>query len=289
VLELDWLNDEEKALAMMFVLTAVREYARSTRRSGAKLTHVLVLEEAHNVIGRGEGTGGGDNVANPKQVAVRFFTRMLAEMRALGEGMIVADQLPTAVASEAIKNTNVKVMHRLVSVDDRQELGNAMILDEGQVELAAALPPGRSLVHMEGWPKSRLVAEPDFKAQHGIEEGLEDTAVQERMAAVRREKPFADCYLPFHGCQKLCRECSLKIREEVERFALGVRAALPAKLAGEPPEYWDSIARDEYLEAMKARGMIGGSDLSADAQVRMFCAVIHLDETVLRRLAGSER
>src|SRR5207253_5770829 len=89
VLELDALNDDEKALSMMFILMLVREYAKANARqrrlSGRALSHVVLVEEAHNVIGRGEGhTGGGDR-ANPKEVAIRFFTRMLAEMRALGE------------------------------------------------------------------------------------------------------------------------------------------------------------------------------------------------------------
>src|SRR5207253_3910299 len=129
VLGLDALNDDEKALSMMFILMLVREYAKANARqrrlSGRALSHVVLVEEAHNVIGRGEGhTGGGDR-ANPKEVAIRFFTRMLAEMRALGEGIIVADQLPTAIAPEAITSTNIKVMHRLVAAADREELVQA--------------------------------------------------------------------------------------------------------------------------------------------------------------------
>src|ERR1051326_759795 len=110
VLELEALNDEEKALLMLFLLTAIRAYARAKRKSGVGLQHVVLVEEAHNVIGRGEGQGGGGNKANPKEIAIRFFVRMLAEMRALGEGILIADQLPTAIAPEAIKSTNLKVM-----------------------------------------------------------------------------------------------------------------------------------------------------------------------------------
>ena len=39
---------------------------------------------------------------------------MLAEVRALREGIIIADQLPTAMAPEVIKNTNIKLIHRLM-------------------------------------------------------------------------------------------------------------------------------------------------------------------------------
>ena len=103
VLELDALSEDEKALAMMAILIFVRERAISTRRSGAKLTHVCLVEEAHNLLGSDAGAGGSREGGDAKGVAVRYFTRMLAEMRALGEGLIIADQLPTALASEVVK------------------------------------------------------------------------------------------------------------------------------------------------------------------------------------------
>ena len=44
-----------------------------------------------------------------------YIVKMLAEVRALREGIIIADQLPTAMAPEVIKNTNIKLIHRPVS------------------------------------------------------------------------------------------------------------------------------------------------------------------------------
>ena len=120
IMELDALNDDEKALMMMFMLTMVREYAKTRRKSGSPLSHVILLEEAHNVIGRNAVANGSQHRGSGKEIAINFFTRLLAEMRALGEGTVIADQLPTAIAPEAIKNTNIKVMHRIVSADDRE-------------------------------------------------------------------------------------------------------------------------------------------------------------------------
>ena len=54
---------------------------------------------------------------------------MLAEMRALGQGILIADQLPTAISAQAVKQTNVKVMMRITSKDDREEIGNSMDLN----------------------------------------------------------------------------------------------------------------------------------------------------------------
>jgi hypothetical protein len=102
-------------------------------------------------------------------------TRMLAEMRALREGIIIADQLPTAVAAEVVKNTNIKIAHRLVSADDRKEIGQAMLLDGSQMEEIARLNTGESFLYMEGWYRPHLVKIPlenSAKTKLGIENSI---------------------------------------------------------------------------------------------------------------------
>lgn len=284
VLELDGLNGEEKALMMMFLLTLVREYAKATRKSGAPLTHVLLVEEAHNVIGRSDASGGGDSRANPKEVAIRFFTDMLAEMRALGEGIIIADQLPTAIAPQAIKNTNIKVMHRLVAADDREELGRAMVLDAGQTEQAAMLPAGQSLVHMEGWARSRLVKEVNFKGERGLEEPPDDSVVTEFMAAVRALDELRDVYLPYAGCKDTCPTCDPRIREGNERRVQRVLQTLVQDLESEPKDKWVSMATEAFLEQLPDRGTGEAADPKGEDRVRGNCSSIHLVEQILRRV-----
>ncbi|TVT76160.1 MAG: ATP-binding protein [Denitromonas halophila] len=281
VLELDALNEDEKALLMMFMLTLIREYAKATRRSGAPLSHVLLVEEAHVVIGRGDSTGTSDR-GNPKGVAIRLFTRAIAEMRALGEGIVIADQLPTAIAPEAIKNTSIKVMHRLVSADDRSELGQAMIFDSGQIEQAATLSPGRAFVHMEGWPRSRLVAEPDFKAIHEVEEPPDDRYVAEVMETIRSRETIRPAFLPYPGCEGVCHTCTSKVREEMERARRGAFHAVSQEA--------DDLHEGDYMfrvmEEFKSRVNTGASDehevvessikafetMSPQEQLRTVCA-----------------
>jgi len=147
IIELDGLNEEQSNLMIMFLLAQIREYVRANRRSGADLTHVIVLEEAHNIIGKAE--EGSEEGGNPKAEATKYITNFLAEVRALGEGIIIADQLPSAVAPEVIKNTGVKLAHRMVSGDDREELGLTMLLDSHQFEDMARLPPGEAFLFHE--------------------------------------------------------------------------------------------------------------------------------------------
>jgi hypothetical protein len=261
VLELESLNDDEKALMMMFLLVAVREYSKATRRSGSPLKHVVLVEEAHNVIGRGN-NNAGEAKANPQEVAVRFFTRMLAEMRALGQGVIVADQLPTAIAPEAIKNTNIKVMHRLVAVDDRRELGGAMIFDDAQMEAAAIQPPGHSIVFMEGWTRSRPVQEPNFKEEYGVDEPQSDAELKEEMQQFEASDDVRHAYLPYSGCEASCRICDRRVREQSERWADRKKPAIE-----------EMLRRD--ASASTVREYFDGLDFSQPEKVRMVCATVH--------------
>jgi len=151
IIELDALNEEQSNLMIMFLLSQIREYVRATRRSGAALEHVIVLEEAHNIIGKAEESG--EEGGNSKLEATKYITRFLAEVRALGEGIIIADQLPSAVAPEVIKNTNIKLAHRMVSGDDREQLGMTMLLEAGQFDDMARLPPGEAFLYKEGMYK----------------------------------------------------------------------------------------------------------------------------------------
>lgn len=284
ILELDALNDEEKALMMMFILTLTREYAkarpksRAERETDSPLKHVILVEEAHNLIGRGEGRAGSGNLANPKEVAIRLFTRMLAEMRALGEGIIIADQLPTAIAAEAIKNTNIKVMHRLVAADDREELGKTMVFDAGQMQQAAVLPSGQSFVFMEGWARSRLVVEPNFKEEHRLDDiSPDDSTIQQWMKGFQEREEVRSVYLPYSGCPTVCRVCNSRIREEAERLVESKRPGIEKAIMvesrwGSPPT---SIASTHFFSSL---------EVPADDQVRWWCAYQHFYEKIEKRL-----
>ena len=42
-----------------------------------------------------------------------MFADLLAEVRAYGEGLVIAEQIPAKLIPDAIKNTAVKIVHRL--------------------------------------------------------------------------------------------------------------------------------------------------------------------------------
>jgi DNA helicase HerA-like ATPase len=160
ILELERVgNDDEKAFLIGLILTRLYEYRIVQSKSGAKLPflqHVTVFEEAHRLL-KNIKTEVGTEEANVKGQAVETFSNMLSEIRSYGEGVLIAEQIPTKLAPDAIKNTNLKIMHRVVAVDDREVMGGTMNLDETQLKVIASLEPGQAAVYAEGADSPYLI------------------------------------------------------------------------------------------------------------------------------------
>ncbi len=79
------------------------------------------------------------------------FASLLAEIRAYGEGLIVAEQIPSKLVPDVIKNTAVKIVHRLPAQDDRDAVGATMNITEAQSQFLVTLTPGEGAVFTDGW------------------------------------------------------------------------------------------------------------------------------------------
>ena len=158
IIEMDYLSQDHACLLTLFLLSALREQIKTDpNRRRKDLHHVTVIEEAHNIVGRTSSAKASEEIADPKAFAAQYISRMLAELRALGEGIIIADQLPSTVAPEVVKNTGTKLAHRLVSNEDREDLGGAMLLGATEIEEIARLDPGEAYFYTEGLHRPRCV------------------------------------------------------------------------------------------------------------------------------------
>ena len=102
--------------------------------------HLTIIEEAHRVMAK------CDNQELPQYKSAMMFSNMLSEIRAYGEGMLLVDQVPTRLIPDAIKNTNLKITHRLVAEDDCKAIGEAMGLNDDQRKVISKLLIGQSLL-----------------------------------------------------------------------------------------------------------------------------------------------
>ena len=99
-----------------------------------------MIEEAHRVMAK------CDNQELPQYKSAMMFSNMLSEIRAYGEGMLLVDQVPTRLIPDAIKNTNLKITHRLVAEDDCKAIGEAMGLNDDQRKMISKLLAGQCIV-----------------------------------------------------------------------------------------------------------------------------------------------
>jgi len=183
IIEMDYLSQDHACLLTLFLLSALREHIKiDPQRRAKRLHHVTVIEEAHNIVGRAGAAKASEEIADPKAFAAHYVARMLAELRALGEGIIIADQLPSAVAPEVVKNTGTKIAHRLVSNEDREDLGGAMLLNGIQIEEIARLEPGEAYVYTEGLHCPRRVRCLDANAYLHLSDQVDAASMADMIA-----------------------------------------------------------------------------------------------------------
>ena len=159
VFELESLSDDDdKAFFVGLMLALVSEYRQCLARESVlthtdDLHHVLVIEEAHRLLKNVQTERTSEMLGNPKGKAVESFCNLIAEMRSYGQGVIVAEQIPTKIAPDVIKNTNTKIIHRLVSLDDQIAVGTGLGLEEWECRYLNQLSAGTALAHKEGMSK----------------------------------------------------------------------------------------------------------------------------------------
>jgi DNA polymerase III delta prime subunit len=150
IVELEALGEGPANFVTLLLCTLIRETLKADplKDKEKPVRHIIFIEEAHNLIAPESQVQDGMD-SNPKVAATAFIVKMLAEVRALREGIIIADQLPTAMAPEVIKNTNIKLVHRLTSGDDRELVGSTMSASGLQMENMATYTSGQALFTYE--------------------------------------------------------------------------------------------------------------------------------------------
>lgn len=144
-------STEARALIMGVLVMKLGNYRKATAtQSNYPLRHVTVLEEAHNLLPNCS-TNQSEDSSNVQGKSVETISRAISEMRTYGEGFIIVDQSPSAVAKVAISNTSTKIVLRLPDEDDIKAVGSAMSLSEPQMKQIPMLPSGYAVVRQGNW------------------------------------------------------------------------------------------------------------------------------------------
>lgn len=155
VINLSYLGDDaDKAFTMAILLQFLYEYRQAQQilaqcsQPFAAMTdhlrHLTVVEEAHRILLKS--LAPTLEQASPQAKVAEMFANILSEIRSDGEGILIVDQSPARLIPDAIKNTNLKLTHRLVAEDDRDAIASCMTLNAEQKAIINRLRPGQAIL-----------------------------------------------------------------------------------------------------------------------------------------------
>ena len=143
-IELGHLRDiQTRSIFAEIVLKTI--YEHRVKGTGM-LEHLTVVEEARNIA-------PGRRLEDPPSVG----ERMISELRKFGEAMLFIAQFPSQIASEIVKNSGTRIIHRVAWPEDVSIIGDSMNLTASQREHITKLEVGEAVVSLTRIPKPILV------------------------------------------------------------------------------------------------------------------------------------
>ena len=100
----------------------------------------MVIEEAHRVMTK------SSDPNSPQYKCGALFSQILSEIRAYGQGIMVVDQIPSRLIEDATKNTNMKIVHRLIAADDIDSVSSSMGVNDEQKRIFPKLTVGQAII-----------------------------------------------------------------------------------------------------------------------------------------------
>jgi hypothetical protein len=237
VLELEDIgNDQDKAFFIGAILIRIAEHlrTRAAAKPSGQLAHVTVIEEAHRLLKRAER-------GSPAAHAVEMFAGLLAEIRAYGEGIVVAEQIPSKITPDVLKNSALKIVHRLPAHDDRQAVGATMNLTDEQSRHLVTLPPGHAAVFADGMDNAVLASMP-------LREAREDARTARHNPETDRRRSVAcgtECSIQPCTLRQIARAGHLA---EDPELTLWIEMLTMTHLVGQPSPQPDAHWLDEVKE-----------------------------------------
>lgn len=213
-------NDEQKALIIALLLLSILSYVNSNYLGDGKLRNVILLEEAHVLLGMDTQAMQGE--ANPSVIAQGLIKRMLAEIRSYGVGMIIADQSPRKVTADVIALTDIKMAFRLIETEDKRMMADSTSMDEASQARLSKLKTGEAFFFFNRLEEPEEILLNDYRRDNRIDITLSDETIRD-LSAYWRDKqtllrPYPQCGETCYctdGCQHdlrvLARETARRI------------------------------------------------------------------------------
>lgn len=247
VFELEALSDDDdKAFFVGMILTFISEHRQSCNpaldpfaaKPGA-LKHLLVIEEAHRLLKNVVQERQTEQLGNPRGKAVEFFANVISEMRAMGQGVVVVEQIPSKILPDVIKNTNAKIVHRLVAGDDQALMASSLGLSPDEAICLTSLTTGHALYMKEGM-------------QRPVEVAVEATVPSTRISHERVRKAMQTGSSPAAVDEAM--RCEMRSVLGTDGDAVALRTLCTLTAAGfVPPDEVSRVALEAITVALMTR------------------------------------
>lgn len=183
---------QDTALLMGFlIMRFAEEIERHPRPKDTP--HITVVEEAHRLMA--EMSLSLSDTGNPRGAAGEDFSNILAEVRGYGEGIVIAEQIPTLLVKGAIGNTYLKIMHWLEDAPSFDLFSNVMNLNLQQREYTRALGTGFAVVR-NPYGRPVHIKVPEFGDQSGYDKAaaieISDQSIHAEMETRRKQVSLDD-------------------------------------------------------------------------------------------------
>lgn len=167
------------------------------------MKNIILLEEAHVLLDAETNTGD----ARPAAIAQELLKRMLAEIRAYGVGLMVADQSPRKVTADVIALTDIKMVFRIVEGTDRQLISDSMNMADTQSNRLSRLKPGEAFLFFNRLDEPEEIITPNYRLENNISISLSDDTVRGLCAYWKENqkalRPYPECDL-ISCCREMC-------------------------------------------------------------------------------------
>jgi len=213
-------SSEQKTLIIALILLFIQCYVNANRLGDGKLKNLVLLEEAHVLMDAENKNNPGE--ADPAAIAKKLIIRMLAEIRAYGVGMILADQSPRKVGTDVVALTGTKLSFRLVEAMDRQMIADSTGLNAAQQARLPKLKPGEALLYFGRIDEPEEIKIPDYRSKEGVSISLTDQEIKERTTYWQNNsellRPYPECESVSECAKTCCYETRIIAREIARRI-----------------------------------------------------------------------
>lgn len=214
VLEMGDLEPEQKSLVSALTLIGILAYLKATRTSGNPLRNIILIDEAHALLDRGEGATLEEKSLN--STMTQLMINIITEIRAYGVGVIFSDQSPSRVGGQMLDNVDNILSFRL-SGQEAELLQRHMGVQDSLCQVLPLMSTGR-LVLKNRFLRGALPLQLDYDAARAPKTHATDRQI------ARRQQDYlsahAGDYRPFSSCPSAgCDHCDLAVREQANKLA----------------------------------------------------------------------